>query len=391
MASKKSEVLVLTYTPFEKEPRALKQVHFLREKYAVVTAGFGRAPFVGVRHFEIPEGPTYQFGILGRLLGVGLLFLHWYRPLRFLNALDKKTLELIGHQSWDVIIAHDLKTLDVALRMEPTCGVILDLHEYAPRQEEHSLVWKILVAPYFRWMCRQLVPRAREVVTVSEGIVEEYERKFGIKSTLIVNATPYYELAPTRVNSPLRLVHSGGIAVQRRLDLMIEGVRRSKADVTLDLYLVGDESPLLDSLKGLAGDDARIKFKKPVPYEQLVPTLNDYDLGLSIFPPTTFNLAWCLPNKFFDFVQARLGVIVGPSPEMIRYVEKFKIGAVLPDFDPQSLAEMLDTLTPSQVEKWKESSNANAMALSSDLQSVVWDEIMNRVLANGGTRGKELD
>ena len=378
-----SRILILSFTPFAQEPRALKQVTFLRRSHEVTTAGFGPAPFPDVPHVEIPSFAPQRWGLLGRLLAAGFLLLRFYRPLSWLNAHDRWTVEHLGGQGWDIVIAHDLKTLDAALELAPRDGVILDLHEYAPRQEEHSRLWRLLIAPYFRWMCRTRVPEAAAVVTVSQGIADEYKKVFGFDSELVVNATPYAELAVQPVGTPIRLVHSGGIAVQRRLDIMIRGVRESSADVTLDLYLVGD-GPLLDELTSLAGDDPRIRFRDPVPYEALVRTLNDYDVGLSIFPPTTFNLAWCLPNKFFDFVQARLGEIVGPSPEMKRFVEEYGLGEVLPDFESSSLAAALEALTPERVAEWKAASDAHAEALSSESQGRIWDELITRVLS--GTR-----
>ena len=374
-------ILVLTYTPFAQEPRALKQVRFLKDTHDVTTAGFGPAAFSDVAHVEIPHLRPQRWGLIGRLLAAALLVLHWYRPLTWINALDRATVRLLGEGGWDIVIAHDLKALDVSLKLAPTSGVILDLHEYAPRQEEHSLLWRLLIAPYFRWMCRTQVPKSASVVTVSQGIADEYKRVFGFDSTLVVNATPYANLEPRPVGAPLRLVHSGGVAVQRRLDIMIRGVRESTADITLDLYLVPGEPALMAELKELAADDPRIRFREPVPYDQLVVTLNNYDLGLSIFPPTTFNLAWCLPNKFFDFVQARLGEIVGPSPEMARFVEEYSIGLVLPDFEPSTLAAALDSLSAEQVAAWKKASSSCADALSSESQAEVWDALIAGVLA----------
>ena len=382
-----ARILVLSYTPFAQEPRALKQVRFLRGEHEVTTAGFGPSPFADVPHIQIPQLDTYRWGMVGKLLAAGFLLLRWYRALRWVNALDRWTAANIS-PSWDIVIAHDLKVLDVSFELTPVNGVILDLHEYAPRQEEHSLLWRVLIAPYHRWMCRTKVPKAAAVVTVSQGIADEYKQQFGFDSTLVVNATPYYDLPVGQVGSPLRLVHSGGVAVQRRLDIMIQGVRESTANVTLDLYLVG-EPTLLAQLRSLAGDDQRIRFHDPVPYDELVPTLNGYDVGLSIFPPTTFNLAWCLPNKFFDFVQARLGEIVGPSPEMARFVDEYGIGLVLPDFEPASLAAALESLTAEQVASWKAASAAHADALSSESQAAIWDDLVTRVTApvsrNGST------
>lgn len=376
---------MLTYTPFAQEPRALKQVQYLKERHDVTTAGFGPSPFADVPHVELPELAPQRWGMLGRLLGLGFLVLHWYRPLTWINALDRSTARMLADGDWDIVIAHDLKVLDVSLELKPAYGIVLDLHEYAPRQEEHSFIWRLLIAPYNRWMCRTKVPQAAAVVTVSQGIVDEYRRMFGFESTLVVNATPYQELEPGAVGAPLRLVHSGGIAVQRRLDIMIRGVRDSSADVTLDLYLVGGDSALMSQLKSLASGDPRIRFLEPVPYRDLIRTLNGYDLGLSIFPPTTFNLAWCLPNKFFDFVQARLGVIVGPSPEMSRFVDEYGIGLVLPDFEPGSLAAALESLTSDRVAAWKTASDTHASALSSESQAGIWEDIVSGVLAHDPT------
>jgi glycosyltransferase involved in cell wall biosynthesis len=381
MSASRPRILVLTYTPFAQEPRALKQVRFLKDSADVTTAGFGPTPFPDVPHVEIPALPPQRWGLFGRLLAAGFLVLHWYRPLTWLNALDRTTAALFRRGEWDIVIAHDLKVLEVSLELAPVHGVVIDLHEYAPRQEEHSFLWRLLIAPYHRWLCRVKVPLTAAVVTVSQGILEEYKRVFGFDSTLVVNATPYADLAPGPVSRPLRLVHSGGVAVQRRLDIMIQGVRESSADVILDLYLVG-EGPVLEDLKELAGDDARIRFLAPVPYEELIDTLNGYDIGLSIFPPTTFNLAWCLPNKFFDFVQARLGEIVGPSPEMARFVEEFGIGLVLPDFEPSSLSRALESLSADQVASWKAASAAHASALSSESQARIWDDLIARVLGD---------
>lgn len=380
MTGTKARILVLTYTPFAQEPRALKQVRYLRDSHDVTTAGFGPAPFPDVPHVVIPEVAPQRWGLLGRALNLGLLVLRWYRPLARLSALDVLTSRLLGDGNWDIVIAHDIKTLDAAIDLEPARGVVLDLHEYAPRQNEHSFIWRLLIAPYYRWMCRRRVPEVAAVVTVSQGIVDEYRRQFGFDSTLVVNATPYHELEAASVQVPLRLVHSGGVAVQRRLDLMIRGVRESSADVTLDLYLVPGEPELMAELKLLAAGDERIRFRDPVPYPELVQTLNQYDVGLSIFPPTTFNLAWCLPNKFFDFVQARLGVIVGPSPEMARFVDEYGIGLVLRDFESDSLAAALDSLTTVDIATWKSASSRHAHELSSESQAAIWDGLISRVL-----------
>src|SRR5699024_8318671 len=139
-----------------------------------------------------------------------------------------------------------------------------------PKQNLDTLGWRAFAAPRVRWLCKTYLPRAAKITTVSLGIADQYRRDFKVDPTLVTNATPHHDL-PTRPSAhPVRLVHSGGVAPQRRLDIMIRGVRESKADVTLDLYLVNDENPLGAELRALAEGEPRIRFRDPVPYQELV-------------------------------------------------------------------------------------------------------------------------
>jgi hypothetical protein len=369
-------ILIVSYTNTEQEPRIIKQIAEFRQSYEVTTAGYGPAPSGVHDHIEF-EWPPARRG-MARIPGIFslLLLLRLHRAYSALEPRDQAAYSQLKNGEWDVVVAHDAQTLYLASRLAPRHGVLADMHEYAPKQSLPSLSWNLLYQPYYTWLCRTYTAAAAAVTTVSQGIVDEYRRVFGFEATLVVNATPRHDLPVNPVGSPLRLVHSGGIAPQRRLDIMIRGVRESAADVTLDLFLVGGESGLMEELRDLAADDPRIRFREPVPYRQLVQTLNGYDLGLSIFPPTTFNLAWCLPNKFFDYVQARLGVVVGPSPEMTRFVDRYGIGLALPDFEPSSLARALETLTAKRVEAWKVASDQHVHELSGEEQGKIWGRIV---------------
>ncbi len=293
--------------------------------------------------------------------------------------------ERLRKKQWDIIIAHDVPTIALANRLQPRLGVLCDLHEYAPRQNEHSRLWRMLIAPQFRWLLRNEVSRAQEVTTVSQGIVDEYRREFGLKTELVINATPFRAAEPTPVGNPIRLVHSGIPGRARRLDVMIEGVLRSKANVTLDLFLMPTDPREIEALKQLAGNDPRITFQDPVPYHKLLDTLSHYDVGISLILPTTFNLRWCLPNKFFDFIQARLGVIIGPSPEMVRFVQEYDIGAVAEDFTPEALARVLDGLDEEQVAIWKQAAHGTASQVSAEQQVEIWAAAIARIAQNPGS------
>ena len=64
--------------------------------------------------------------------------------------------------------------------------------------------------------------------------------------------------------------------------------------------------------------------------------ISTYDVGLCTYAPHSFSARYALPNKFFDSLQARLCIAIGPLPEMKRLVERFDCGVVAEDFTPHA-------------------------------------------------------
>ncbi|MDO9591501.1 MAG: hypothetical protein Q7J04_10195, partial [Microcella sp.] len=81
-------------------------------------------------------------------------------------------------------------------------------------------------------------------------------------------------------------------------------------------------------------------------------------------PPTHTNARLSLPNKFFDFVQARLAVAVGPAIEMQRLVERHGLGVVAEGFTVEQCVDSLTGLTAHEIRLFKAASDAAARELS---------------------------
>jgi glycosyltransferase involved in cell wall biosynthesis len=54
-------------------------------------------------------------------------------------------------------------------------------------------------------------------------------------------------------------------------------------------------------------------------------------------PPTSFNYENGLPNKLFQYIQARLPIIAGPLQEVAEIVTEEDIGIVTKDFKVESI------------------------------------------------------
>jgi hypothetical protein len=63
-----------------------------------------------------------------------------------------------------------------------------------------------------------------------------------------------------------------------------------------------------------------------------------------------------MPNKFFESIQASLMIVVGPNPEMSQIVQEARNGIVLPDWEDDSLAKALRSLTSKDIDSAKDAS-----------------------------------
>ncbi len=369
-------MLIVSFSRIVGDARVLKQVHHLSVDNDVVTCGYGPAPAGVTSHVQVPD--EVRNDLDGRLIT-----LRAYRAAYTTQHAVDWVRRQIPQGSADVIVANDLDTVPLALHLRPRRGVHADLHEYFPRLHEEHEAWMRRISPYLSWLCRRFLPQCAAVTTVSGRIAQEYTAQFGVEVGVVTNATPYAALAPEPVASPLRLVHSGACLRNRDLHVLIEAARSTSTPVSLDLYLTPNDPPYLEELRALAlaeGPGAgRVRVNDPVPYERLLDVLNGHDVGVHVLPPLSFNNANALPNKVFDYVQARLALVVGPSPEMARLVEQHHLGSVTEGFDAPALTAALDALTPDAVTAAKIASDAAARELSDAGQSVEWVRSVARI------------
>jgi hypothetical protein len=97
-----------------------------------------------------------------------------------------------------------------------------------------------------------------------------------------------------------------------------------------------------------------------MPYDKLLTELNQYDIGLYILEPTNFNTRHMLPNKLYEFIQARLMVAISPSVEMMKVVQQYAIGIVTEDHTAESMAAALNALSVEDIRKYKNNTQSAA-------------------------------
>jgi hypothetical protein len=233
-------------------------------------------------------------------------------------------------------------------------------------------------------MTRALLPRTDIVSTINSSIAHLYQEQFGVESRIVRNAIAFQGLSPSPMQEGrIRLVHSGGAVPGRSIETLIEATKRLDERFTLDLYLVkarGSDS-YWDSLVRLASASDRVRVHDPVAPSELPSVLNAYDLGVFVLPPRTTNHKLMLPNKFFDFVQARLGLVFSPAVETDALIRAHDLGRVTDGFEVDDLVAALQDLTAEDVARYKENAHRAADILNSREDQRAQEKILNELLA----------
>ena len=240
------KILILAFTKLAQQPRIYRQIRFLKDSYNIVTAGLDEPEGENTIHIKI-KAPTNDF-FLDKVPAVFLMSFghiekcYWNLPIvkQGLNALNA-----VNKLDVDLIIAHDLITLPVALLFAKKNGanVLLDLHEYFPHQYKDLWTNRIFYSKLWNHICFNYLPKADAVITVCRGIADEYKKNYGVTPEVITNAPYFSDLTPsvTKENN-IRIIYHGLVHKSRKSENMIQLMDHLDRRFELDFMIIRDNS-----------------------------------------------------------------------------------------------------------------------------------------------------
>jgi hypothetical protein len=254
--------------------------------------------------------------------------------------------------------------------------IVFDVKDYYPREFEANRLFRLLESPYRRLVFYQNLTYVHALLSVSAGLAFLLEQEYGVKSTLVFSAPQKVDFSPSLIDGKfVKCVHHGSANADRGLEKLI-CCAAFTPNFLLDLYLVGDKKKL-EQITLQPSRNPSVKLRSPVPLNELIPTLAQYDVGIIFFPSdNSINLKHCLPNKFFEYVQARLMIITTPLPDIADLVRKYNLGIVLDSFSIEALESCLKSLSPEQIMIHKFAANAAAEELCFEKEAIKLKSIM---------------
>jgi len=374
-------ILCVSFSPIHADSRVLRQLEVLQQHGQVTTVGYGPSPDGVVKHIQVPDSAA---SLPQTPLGVLKLGLHLYNSVELTSPGEKAVRQEAVHSGpYDLVVANDARALPLAFAAAGTAPVLADMHEWAAEERATVFVWRVLVGPYMQHLCVKYLPRTAAVTSVSAGLAGLYAERYGVATEIVRNAADFRDAAPTPVDpDSIHLVHSGTADAERNILELIEAVDRLGERFTLDLYLLEVPGGHLEEIRTRAAASPRVTVHPPVPPETLPAVLNQYDLGVFLYPLKTLSHLYHLPNKFFDFVQARLGLVFSPAPEIDAHIGQYGLGLITAGTTANALVEALRGITAGDVTGFKHAADRSARALSSEPDRAVQHALVARLLAN---------
>ncbi len=283
-------------------------------------------------------------------------------PLRYDLSYRKKIDELEP----DLIHAHDFRMVGVAARAVVRAReagrdvrMVYDAHEYVPGLSGRRAKWLTSQVAYER----EHIGFADAVATVSPALADLLVREHGLTEPPIItlNAPPKPEPGSQRTDwrtesgardvreacglgpdTPL-VVYCGGAAPQRCLHTIVESLEFAEG-VHAAFVVNNLDGPYVSSLKELAerlGAADRVHFMPYVPYDVLVGFLSTADVGIHPLIKGPINHEVALSTKFFEFMHARLPVVVSDVKAMSEEITRVGNGEVFRSEDGKDLARAI--------------------------------------------------
>ena len=262
----------------------------------------------------------------------------------------------------DLLLANDLDTLPANYLVSriKRIPLVYDSHEYftgVPELQDRKIVKGI-----WKWIEKRIFPNLKYIYTVSQSIAdlykEEYNREVKVVRNLSLGWKPVNKSSRSELGiaegKRILILQGSGINIERGAEEAVEAMLYVENAI---LLIIG-EGDVMDQLKKSVDQmdlSGKILFINKMPYAKLLEYTSLGDVGLTLDKDTNLNYRYSLPNKLFDYIQARVPVLASKLVEVEKIIRNYKIGELIDSHEPKHIAEKLNFMLDSEDKRreWK--------------------------------------
>jgi glycosyltransferase involved in cell wall biosynthesis len=326
-------ILLHLTSPLDSDPRPLRFYDFIQSNTVVST-----------QYYDL-----YQHPKLLRLIACLFLYLNINSAKWLQIAINRKPRNNLEFGKIDKNLVEDPLILPYLENLEKS-KVVVDLREYHPKTRRDLKFYLFHKIIYLR-IYQLYLSYCDEILVVNEYTATQLKKEFNLSSRIIHSLPKTFTGEVLNgIQIPIRLVYLGMANKYRGIELAIQAVAKVE-HVTLDLYLTGEDR-YLNRLRRRVASIANVQVKTMVSPNLVTEVLSSYDMGILIYWKN-LNAKNAMPNKFFQFIQAGLGIITLSGTEMGKFVKINEIGPALQKPRVRQLRELLRAMTIDDVESFK--------------------------------------
>jgi glycosyltransferase involved in cell wall biosynthesis len=254
----------------------------------------------------------------------------------------------------DLLFSNDLDTLlpNYIIGKLQNKKLVFDSHELF--SEIPELVNKQQVKNVWLYLEKTIIPKLKNVITVSDSIKNHYHNLYGISPIVVRNIPKIKKISQKNFEIDAKgkkvILYQGSVNIGRGIELMID----TMALLDEYLFIVIGDGDILEQLKEKVSNLSlhnKVKFLGERTPEELKKLTPNATIGMSLEEDLGLNYRYALPNKIFDYLHANVPVIIADLPEMRALIKRYQVGEILTERTPKTLAKTIVSMTNNSYEK----------------------------------------
>jgi len=291
-------------------------------------------------------------------------------------------------KSATLLVSNDLDTLTANFFVNKIKKnkLVYDSHEYFTGVPE--LVNRQKVQKIWKNIEQHIFPKLKTIITVNDSIAklfaEEYKKEINVIRNVSLFRKVIPAVSPEKIGLPTDkkfiVLQGAGINIQRGAEEAVAAMQYID-DAILLVIGGGDVLQILKNSVQQFHLEQKVIFIPKMPIDKLFDYTRLAQIGLTLDKDTNINYRFSLPNKLFDYIQARIPVLASPLPELKKIIEQYQIGMMIENHDPKHIAEKIKIMLADVNQKkiWKENLNFAATELCWENEEKKLIEIFNNL------------
>jgi glycogen(starch) synthase len=309
-----------------------------------------------------------------------LNFLFAYSSMRgFAKASLKKLRELKP----DVVHIHDFNAAIGAIQFckETKTPYVYDSHELWLERNRGKIKPLQLAVNWERNLEKNIVTKAKAVITVCNSIAKSLEKTYGLNSVSVLrNLPPFQEqvrFEKFSIKNQLGIaedqfvfVYTGLITHSRGIEVILKALSQldSRAVLVFIGYYANGYEEYVNQLIAMNKLEGRVFHFGPVPSAEVSNYVSFFDVALVPIEAKSLSYHFALPNKLFEAIMAGIPVIGSNLPEIQQVISEYSCGLVF-DTELELKAAMQRMMTdPLLLKKLREATSVAKQKLNWDYE-----------------------